>query len=159
MKTPTQFVEPLTEEQRERLKEILKSQSPQRNRMRAPAILLSERRYSIDQIADLYQGDRDRVSQGLDWGEEYQVDGLADDPRSGRPPQRTAEGQKRAGTLTLTGPRARRQGLTASATRRGKTLSRAPLPRILQADRRWMGTPAPQLAALAGGGGVPRRAR
>jgi hypothetical protein len=63
MKTPTKFVKPLTSEQREQLGAIMKSCAPQRKRMRAHAILLSERRYSIDQIADIYQVDRDRVSQ------------------------------------------------------------------------------------------------
>src|SRR6266851_9097169 len=86
MKTPTKFVKSLTADQREQLKEIMKSSAPQRKRMRAHAILLSERRYSIDQIADIYQVDRDRVSQWLDWWEESQFDGLDDDPRSGRPP-------------------------------------------------------------------------
>jgi hypothetical protein len=55
MKTPTKFVKPLTDEQREQLKEIMKSQALQRKRMRAHAILLSERRYLIDQIADIYR--------------------------------------------------------------------------------------------------------
>ena len=64
MKTPTKFVQPLTEVQREQLKEVMKSHSPQRTRMRAPAVLLSERRYAIDQIADISQVDRDRVRGG-----------------------------------------------------------------------------------------------
>ena len=63
MKTPTKFVKPLTSKQREQLREIMTSAAPQRKRMRAHAVLLSERRYSIDQIADIYQVDRDRVSQ------------------------------------------------------------------------------------------------
>src|SRR5215470_13348245 len=37
MKTPTKFVKPLTSEQREQLKEIMKSSEPQRKRMRAHA--------------------------------------------------------------------------------------------------------------------------
>lgn len=53
--------------------------------MRAHAVLLSARRYSIDQIADIYEQDRDRVSLWLDWWVDYEFDGLADDPRSGRP--------------------------------------------------------------------------
>src|SRR4029450_9418920 len=86
MKSPTKFVQPLREAEREQLKEVMKSQAPQRTRMRAHAILLSERRYSIDQIADIYQVDRDRVSEWLDWWEEDQFAGLDDDPRSGRHP-------------------------------------------------------------------------
>jgi transposase len=134
MKTPTKFVQPLTEAQRERLKEVMKSQAPQRTRMRAHAILLSERRYSIDQIADIYQSDRDRVSEWLDWWEKYQVDGLDDDPRSGRPPKLTEKEQKRAVKLTLKEPRSLRQGLTAIATMVGKIISRDTLKRILHGE-------------------------
>lgn len=134
MKTPTKFVQPLTEEQREQLKEVMKSQAPQRTRMRAHAILLSERQYSIDQIADIYQTDRDRVSEWLDWWEQYQFDGLDDDPRSGRPPKLTEKEQKRAVKLPLKEPRSLRQGLTAIASTVGKIISRDTLKRILVAE-------------------------
>src|SRR6266478_2342877 len=105
MKRPTKFVRPLTTEHRQQLGELMKSSAPQRKRMRAHAILLSERRYSIDQIADIYQVDRDRVSQWLDWWEEYQFDGLDDDPRSGRPPKLTEHEQKQAVKIALQEPR------------------------------------------------------
>jgi len=85
MRTPTKFVTPLTEAQQQRLKEIQKTDSAHRTRMRAHAVLLSARGYSLDQIADIYQQDRDRVSLWLDWWNEYEYDGLADDPKSGRP--------------------------------------------------------------------------
>jgi transposase len=134
MKTPTKFVQPLTEEQREQLKEVMKSQSSQRTRRRAHAILLSERRYSIDQIADIYQTDRDRVSEWLDRWEQYQFDGLDDAPRSGRPPKLTEKEQRRAIKLTLKEPRSLRQGLTAIATTVGKLISRDTLKRILTAE-------------------------
>lgn len=134
MKTPTKFVQPLTEAQREQLKEVMKSQAPQRTRMRAHAVLLSERRYSIDQIADIYQVDRDRVSEWLDWWEESQFAGLEDDPRSGRPPKLTEKEQKQAVKLTLKEPRSLRQGLTAIASKVGKCISRDTLKRILAAE-------------------------
>jgi transposase len=134
MKTPTKFVQPLTEAQREQLKEVMRSQSPQRTRMRAHALLLSERRYSIDQIADLYQADRDRGSEWLDWWEQYQLEGLDDDPRSGRPAKLTEKEQKRAVKLTLKEPRSLRQGLTAIASTVGKIISRDTLKRILTAE-------------------------
>jgi hypothetical protein len=60
----------------------MKSQAPQRKRMRARAILLSERRYWTDQFDDIYQVDSDRVSQWLDRRGEFKFDGLDDDPRS-----------------------------------------------------------------------------
>src|SRR2546427_10864511 len=94
MKTPTKFVNPLTSAQRDQLGEIMKSSAPQRKRMRAHAILLSERRYSIAPIADIYQVDRDRVSQWLDWWGGDQVGGPGGEPRKGGAPQLTGNGQK-----------------------------------------------------------------
>jgi hypothetical protein len=44
MKTPTKFVQLLTTAQREQRQAIMKSPAPQRTRMRAHAVLLSERR-------------------------------------------------------------------------------------------------------------------
>jgi len=66
MRSPTKFVKPLTEAQRLRLKEIHKSDSSARTRMRAHADLLSARRYSIDQMANIYEQDRYLVSLRLD---------------------------------------------------------------------------------------------
>ena len=59
--------------------------------MRAHAVLLSARGYTLDQIADIYQQDRDRVSLWLDWWHDDEYDGLADDPKSGRPALLAAE--------------------------------------------------------------------
>lgn len=131
MKIPTKFVNPLTDEQREQLKEIMKSQAPQRKRMRAHAILLSDRGYSIDQIADIYQVDRDRVSAWLDWWDSDHFDGLDDDPRRGRPPKLTEKEQKQAVKLALMEPRSLRRGLQAIAEKMGKTIGRDTLKRIL----------------------------
>ncbi len=115
----------------------MKSSAPQRKRMRAHAILLSERRYSIDQIdqiADIYQVDRDRVSQWLDWWEEYQFDGLDDDPRSGRPPKLTEQEQKQAVKIALQEPRAIKHGLKCIADALGKIISRETLKTLLKAE-------------------------
>src|SRR5262249_49332499 len=133
MRRPTKFVKPLTTEQRQQLKEILQSSAPPRKRLRAHAILLSERRYSIDQIADIYQVDRDRVSLWLEWWERCQFDGLDEDPRSGRPPKLTEQEQKRAVELALTEPRSLKQGLHHSADTMGKTLRGDTLKTILKA--------------------------
>ena len=90
---PTKFVEELTEQQKSRLQTILKSHAPQRERMRAHVILLSARRYSIDQIAAIYEVDRDRVSQWLEWWRESEFEGLADEAPRGRPPKLSASEQ------------------------------------------------------------------
>src|SRR5215831_1169100 len=138
MRTPTKFVKPLTSEQRDQLKEILKSPASQRKRMRAHAILLSERHYSIDQIADLYQVDRDRVSQWLDWWEEFNFDGLEDDPRGGRPPKLHEEEQQRAIEIVRKEPRSTQQGLQRIADEIGQVIRGDPWKSILKAaDDPW----------------------
>jgi Homeodomain-like domain len=82
MKSSAKFVKPLTEEQRERLKEILKLHALHEKRMRAHAILLSDQHYSIDQIADIYQVDRQLVSDWLDCWNDRQFEGLEGDPKA-----------------------------------------------------------------------------
>lgn len=114
MKRPTKFVKPLTEEQRTQLKEIMKSLSPQRRRVRAHAVLLSSRRYSINQIADIYQVERDRVSAWIDWWNEYEFAGLDDDERGGRPRalnESEPRASNRAGQRRATPDQARRATL------------------------------------------------
>lgn len=86
MRTPTKFVETLTDDQRQRLKEIQRGDSNWRTRMRAHAVLLSEKGFSLNQLATIFEIDRDSVSQWLDWWAKYEFEGLSDDPRSGRPP-------------------------------------------------------------------------
>lgn len=135
MKTPTKFVKPLTTEQREQLSAIMKSAAPQRTRMRAHAVLLSERRYSLEQIADIYQVDRDRVSQWLEWWEAEQVAGLDDDPRSGRPPKLNEAERQQALAIALQEPRALKTGLKRIAEGIGKLISGETLRTLLKAER------------------------
>jgi transposase len=134
MKTPMKFVKPLTPEQREQLQAIMKSAAPQRTRMRAHAVLLSERRYSLDQVADSYQVDRDRVSQWLEWWEAEQVAGLDDDPRSGRPPKLTEAERQVALKITLREPRSIKTGLKRIADEVGKHLSGETLRTLLSTE-------------------------
>lgn len=138
MKTPTKFVQSLTAEQQEELRRIHKTDGSSRRRMRAHVILLSFRRYSINQIADIYEVDRDRVSQWLDWWNAARFEGLDDDPRSGRPPKLNAEEQAQAVAQTLKEPRLLRQGLHWIATTFQQTVSKETLKRRLAAaDYRW----------------------
>ena len=134
MKTPTKFVKPLTTAQREQLSELMKSAAPQRTRMRAHAVLLSERRYSLEQIADIYQVDRDRVSQWLEWWEAEQVAGLDDEPRSGRPPKLTEAERQDALKIALQEPRTIKTGLKRIADEFGKLLSGETLRTLLTTE-------------------------
>lgn len=94
MRTATKFVGPLTDGQRQRLKEIHKTDANWRTRMRAQAILLSDKGFALNQLAAIFEIDRDAVSQWLDWWAEYKFEGLSDDPRSGRPPILETESKK-----------------------------------------------------------------
>lgn len=134
MKTPTKFAKPLTTAQREQLQATMKSAAPQRTRMRAHAGLLSERRYSLDQIADIYQVDRDRVSQWLEWWEAEHLDGLDDDPRSGRPSKLTDAERQDALKITLQEPRSLKTGLKRIADKVGKLLSGETLRTLLSLE-------------------------
>jgi transposase len=134
MKTPTKFVKPLTSAQREQLQARMKSAAPQRTRMRAHAVLLSERRYSLDQIADIYQVDRDRVSQWLEWWETEHLEGLDDEPRSGRPPKLTDAERQEALKITLQEPRSLKTGLKRIMDEVGKLLSGETLRTLLSTE-------------------------
>jgi len=111
MRTPTKFVEELTEEQKSELQAIMKSDAPQRKRMRAHSVLLSARRFSVDQIALIYEVDRDRVSQWLEWWREAEFDGLADDARTGRPPKLSLAEQAQALQIVREEPRSVRRAV------------------------------------------------
>ncbi len=79
--------------------------------MRAHAIILSHRRFSIDQIAAIYEVDRDRVSQWLEWWKEFEFDGLADEARGGRPPKLSAEEQAQVLEMVTEEPRSVRRAV------------------------------------------------
>ena len=111
MRTPTKFVEELTDERKNGLQAIMKSDVPQRQRMRAHSVLLSARHFSIDQIALIYEVDRDRVSQWLEWWKEFEFDGLADDARGGRPPKLSLAEQAEAVQIVGEEPRSVRRAV------------------------------------------------
>lgn len=112
MRTPTKFVDELTAEQKSRLQAIMKSNAPQRTRMRAHTVLLSARRFSIDQIAGIYEVDRDRVSRWLEWWREFEFDGLVDDARGGRPPKLSPEEKAQALEIVGEEPRSVRRAVS-----------------------------------------------
>lgn len=103
-----------------------------RVRMRAHAVLLSDRRYSIDQIADIFEVDRDTVRAWLARWDDDDTDGLEDDPRAGRPATLTTEEKEAALKLALKEPRAPHHHLSEISQETGKAISRATLKRLLK---------------------------
>jgi len=112
MRTPTKFIQDLTVEQKSGLQAIMKSDARQRTRMRAHAILLSARRFSIDQMAAIYEVDRDRVSVWLGWWQAAEFDGLEDGERTGRPPKLSVKEQAEILEIVKAEPRSTRRAVS-----------------------------------------------
>jgi transposase len=75
----------ITSEQEAELRLLHKSGKSHRERQRAQAVLLSARGMSLEQLAFVFECDRDTVSSWLDDWHRGGVAALADDARSGRP--------------------------------------------------------------------------
>lgn len=123
MKTATRFIKSLSEEQQQSLSQIMRNHPSYRTRTRAHAILLSARRYSIKQMADIFAVDRETVTAWLARWEESDLDGLDDDPKSGRPPTLSEEEEKQAVKIVKEEPRSIKQQLISIVAKFGKKLS------------------------------------
>jgi transposase len=85
------FVTPLNEATRKELRSVFHDDASFKRRIRAQAVLLSDRRYTIDQLADIFDVDRDTMSIWLRKWEEHAFDGLSDTARPGRPRKTSAK--------------------------------------------------------------------
>jgi transposase len=99
------YVRPLPENQRHILTEIMTHDAIPRARVRAQSILLSAQGLKIQEIATLYQVDRDTVAAWIKKWEKAEIESLYDKPRSGRPPKLTPEEKDLARQYILEEPR------------------------------------------------------
>ena len=83
----SRFVSALSEEGQRQLEGLWRSGRSHRVRQRAHAVRLSARGYTLDQIADVLEVDRDAVSRTLDRWEAGGVAALEEGPRPGRRPK------------------------------------------------------------------------
>jgi len=83
----------LTDEQASALRVLHKSGKSHRERQRAQAVLLSARGMSLEQLAFVFECDRDTVSNWLNDWQSGGVTALFDAARSGRPPSLDAAAQ------------------------------------------------------------------
>jgi len=81
------FVQPLSDRDKEQLGTTVREGNSYRVRRRAHAILLSAEGFTIDEIARIYQTDRDTVASTFTRWEKVGLAGLFDDDKSGRPPR------------------------------------------------------------------------
>lgn len=79
------FVKKLSLETKNQLEELMKESKSHKVRRRAHAILLSAKGYKIEQLANIFDVDRDTISQWLSRWENVGIIGLKDNARSGRP--------------------------------------------------------------------------
>jgi transposase len=131
MKTPTRFVNELTQEQREELRELMKTANEQ-VRQRAHAVLLNSRGCSVDRIADIYEVDRDTVSHWLNPWEDDGNTGLDDQEGRGCKPIPNQKEQKQAIKIVEKDPRSSKRSLTKIEEKTGKRISCATFKRILK---------------------------
>lgn len=94
------FVQPLSASDKAQLETIVREGNAYRMRRRAHSILLSAEGFTIDEIARIYQTDRDTVASTLNRWETGGVAGLADEVKSGRPPS-LSEAERAEALVTL----------------------------------------------------------
>ena len=87
------------------LKEAVAHHANHRARARAHAIVLSSRHYSITQLADIFDVDRDTLSHWLDLWKTNGLVAIFDAERSGRPPTLTSKEIQRLAELVKDEPR------------------------------------------------------
>lgn len=85
------FVSPLNEATSKELRRIVHDDHSAVRRERAHAVLLSDKGFSLTDLAHIFDRDRDTVSSWLTRWEERAYDGLSDEARAGRPPKTNAK--------------------------------------------------------------------
>jgi transposase len=132
------YVHPLTDEQRAFLEKTMKYDGSPRARARAHSLLLSVQGMVINDIAKIYQVDRDTVSTWITKWEQEGEASLHDQPRSGRPPKLTPEEQELAIMYMKEEPRSLKQVVDRVAQKTAKRLSISALKRLAKRARlRW----------------------
>lgn len=79
------FLEKINESKLNEVRNLFKNSLNSRVRARAHSVLLSIRGFSINQISELYEIDRDTVSTWLNKWESKGMKGLSDLSKEGRP--------------------------------------------------------------------------
>jgi len=138
MNTPHKFVSPLDEAQIILLKDIIKNGCSARIRMRAQAVLLSSKGYSIDEIAYIFDIYRNTVSSWIGNWEKNGVESLSDKPRSGAPSKLTESEIEVVKKIINEYPHSPKTILAKIAGQLKKTVSMSTLKRIIKkAGLRW----------------------
>jgi transposase len=126
------YSKPLSDVEICTLEELVKNHSEYRYRTRAQSILLSSRGYKINEIANIYQVDRDTVSIWIDCWEKYGLVGIFDEFKSGRPTKLTKVEQQKAIEYVQEEPRSLKHTVAKLEGKHGKTVSTKTIKRLLK---------------------------
>jgi transposase len=137
-RTPSRFVSPLSDEEREIVGFLKDHGETPRIRRRAHAILLSDSGKSVNEIADIFETTRVTVCSWLARWEDSGPQGLADNARPGAPPTLSKSEKKKVVKLIKKYPHSPKQVLNEIPKAIGKTISETTLRRISRASGlRW----------------------
>lgn len=132
------FVPPVSESDKEQLTELFKHHISYSVRRRSHSILLGADGFTIDEIARIYQIHRNTVGTTFDRWEKDGIEGMFDDPRSGRPPKLSEDEADEAVELLKEDPRSIKKALAVTKEKTGKEISEWTLKRIAKnAELRW----------------------
>lgn len=132
MKTPTKFVNTLSDQEQLKLIENHQTSDNFRIRNRSHAILLSAEKFSVNEIASICRAKRDTVSGWIDNWNEFGFAALADDEKSGRPPILTKEEEEKAIEIALKNPKFPHRQLSEIKNVTGKEISKYTLKNLLK---------------------------
>lgn len=85
MRPPSRYIGPLSAQEAELLRELLRNSPSHRTRVRAHAILLSSKGYPISTLMEIFEVSRLTITSWLERYSDKGPDGLDDESRSGRP--------------------------------------------------------------------------
>jgi transposase len=126
------FVTSLAPDEATQLKELMKQSTIFRLRQRAHAILLSARGYKIDTLADIFDVDRDTISQWITHWESSGLAGLSDRTKPGRTPKLSSQEEEQALKIILEVPQQVKSAIPKIHEQLGKEVSRDWIKRLLK---------------------------
>ena len=138
MKIATKFVTPLNNIQIQSLENLHKNHPSARVRMRAHSILLNSKSFNVNEIAVIYNVNRDSVSSWINSWEESGVEGLFEKPRSGAPSKLTESEIEIVKDIIINNSQSPKIILAKISKEIDKTISMSTLKRIIKkSGLRW----------------------
>lgn len=129
------YVKTLSEKDKEELNFLLKNHASHNVRRRAHSVLLSAEKFRINEIARIYQINRETVRNTLSRWEENGLAGLYDSPKNGRPPTLSKDEENRALETLEKDPRSTKKALFLIQKETDKIISEWTLKRIAKRRR------------------------